>query len=122
MYKPKNQFRPFSIGNQWGQYTDIEENYQDIIYSSFPFSTSKSITIPIPMPNSIRNEYKTLYKNDDYDIEANIKANIKVNIEDDNINDNINHNFTKKNITNIVDKMNACITISIITYVLFFIV
>ena len=116
MYKPKNQFRPFSIGNQWGQYTDIEENYQDIIYSSFPFSTSKSI--PIPMPNSIRNEYKTLYKNEDYDI----KANIKVNIEDDNINDNINHNFTKKNITNIVDKMNACITISIITYVLFFIV
>ena len=44
MYKPINQFKTINIGNEWGQYDDIEANYQNITSRPFPFSTSKPVT------------------------------------------------------------------------------
>ena len=44
MYKSQIQFKSINIGNEWGQYDDIEANYQDIISRPFPFSTSKPVT------------------------------------------------------------------------------
>jgi len=105
MYKSKKQFKAFNIGNQWGQYTDIEENYEDIISRPFPFSTSKPVTklIPMPMPKQFKN----------YDIESNIpeeKKEYNKFIENTKVPD-LKHNIS----------MTMCISVSIITYILFFI-
>jgi hypothetical protein len=109
MYKSKNKFKTINIGNQWGQFIDIEENYQDIISRTFPFSTSKPKS-PTPMPLLLSSQFK----NSNYDIEANYLEEKKDN------------KFTKKNINLKGFKSNinisTFITVSVITYVLLFIV
>jgi hypothetical protein len=123
MYKSQNQFNTINIGNHWGQYDDIEANYPDIISKPFPFSTSKpvtkllirpatkSITKSIEIPAATRQ-----FKNYDYDIEANLPevkkeynnfSEIKTNKKESDLKSNIN--------------MTNCITVSIITYIIFFI-
>ena len=119
MYKSQNQFNTINIGNQWGQYYDIEANTQDIISRPFPFSTSKpvtkllihSATKPITNSNSMRAPAQ--FKNYDYDIEANLPEikkgpEIKTNKKESDFKSNIN--------------MTTCVSISIITYVLLFVI
>ena len=112
MYKSQNQFNTINIGNQWGQYDDIEANSQDIISRPFPFSTSKPVTKLLirpatkPITNSNSMPAATQFKNYDYDIEANIPE-IKTNKKEQDFKSNIN--------------MTTCVSVSIITYVLLFV-
>jgi hypothetical protein len=118
MYKSQNQFNTINIGNEWGQYDDIEANSQDIISRPFPFSTSKPVTKLLirpatkPITNSNSMPAATQFKNYDYDIEANVPEvkkgpEIKTNKKEQDFKSNIN--------------MTTCVSVSIITYVLLFV-
>jgi hypothetical protein len=118
MYKPINQFKTINIGNEWGQYDDIEANYQDITSRPFPFSTSKPVTKllirPTTNPIPIQIPAPAQIKNYSYDIESNYPEEKK---EYNKFNEeNINLKGLKSNIN-----ITSCITISIITYILLFI-
>jgi len=97
--------------DEWGQYVDIELNYSTYISRPFPFSTSKpKKTMPVLKPLPLSSQFK----NYSYDIEANYPE----KKEEYN-------KFTEKNInvkgleSNI--NITTCITVSIITYIIFFI-
>ena len=119
MYKPVNQFKTINIGNEWGQYDDIEANYQDITSRPFPFSTSKPVTKLLirpttnPNPNPIPIPAPAQFKNYDDDIELNYPEKKEYNKFYEK---NINLKGLKSNIN-----VTTCITLSIITYVLLFI-
>ena len=122
MYKSQIQFKSINIGNEWGQYDDIEANYQDIISRPFPFSTSKPVTkllirpepkqTPIPMPIPAPAQFEKY----DYDIEANCSEE-KKEYKFTEKKTNTNKSDLKDNIS-----MTTCVSVTIITYVLFFII
>jgi hypothetical protein len=113
MNKQVNNFEYCCFNDEWGQFADIEANYPIYISGPFPFSTSKTKKnpIPIPMPATMSSRFK----NYNYDIEANYPEEKK---EYNKITEkNINLKGLESNIN-----ISTCITVSIITYVLLFIV
>ena len=115
MNKQVNNFEYYYFNDEWGQFADIEANYPTYISGPFPFSTSKTIKNPIPIPMPIMQvTMSSQFKNDNYDIEANYPEKKK---EYDKFTEkNINLKGLKSNIN-----ISTCITVSIITYVLLFI-
>lgn len=110
----------YYFDDAWGQYVDIELNYPAYISGPFPFSTSnRKKTMPVLKPKNLtlapnQVPISSQFKNYSYDIEANYP----VKKEEYN-------KFTEKNInlkgleSNI--NITTCITVSIITYIIFFI-
>ena len=113
MYKSQNQFKAINIGNHWGQFDDIEANYQDIISRPFPFSTSKPVTKLLihPATKPIPASAPAQFKNYDYDIEANVPEVKKEYNKFTEIKSELKSNIS----------MTTCVSVSIITYVLLFI-
>jgi|LakMenEpi03Aug12_release.lakeMendotaPanAssembly.Ray.scaffolds.fasta_scaffold569767_2 hypothetical protein len=116
-----NNFKFYYFQDEWGQYVDIEKNYSSYISRPFPFSTSKPVTklllrpelkqIPIQIPAP------TQFKNYDYDIEANYT---EVKKEYNNFNE-IKTNKKESELKNNIG-ITTCISVSIITYVLLFVI
>ena len=98
--------------DEWGQYVDIELNYPTYVSRPFPFSTSKPKN---PTPMLIPAPLYSQFKSYNCDIQANYPEEKK---EYNKFNEeNINLKGLKSNIN-----ITSCITVSIITYVLYFIV
>jgi len=115
MNREVNTFEHYYFDDEWGQFVDIEKNYPTYISGSFPFSTSKPIKNPTPMQVPMQVPMSSQFKNYNFDIEANYSDEKKEY-----------NKFTEKNInlkglkSNI--NVSTCITVSIVTYVLLFIV